>query len=470
MDEPSSALLIPGNRFETLECLAAQSAIDEGALDGGEGRRGALDVLAQHILGMACAGPFSADELYLEATSAAPYADLSREEFDETLECTATGGYALKRFERFRRIVKGVDGLYRIRGVAAAQQYRMNVGTIVESPAFNIRLLSAKGPRRPGPKLGTMEEWFIEGLVPGDTFLFAGEVLRFEGVEGPDAYVTRAPGKAPRIPSWNGGKFPLTTYLASRVRNMISDREAWRAMPAPIREWLELQAETSVIPSPDELLVETFPYKNRWFLVAYPFDGRLAHQTLGMLLTRRLERLGLQPLGFTPTEYSLSVWGRRDFSGIGFDKLLDEDMLGDDLESWLQESVLMKRSFRDCAVIAGLVERRYPQQQKSGRQVTFSADLIYDVLREHEPNHLLLKAAWADAAGGYLDLKRLSALLARIKGKIRHAALNRVSPLAVPVMLEINKTMINGEAQEEMLKEASEAVIAEGMRRGSPHH
>ena len=378
----------------------------------------------------------------------------------------ATGGYALKSYDRFRRVVKTPEGLYRVRNALVSQQYRMNVGAIVEAASFNVRMVSGKGPLRPGRKLGTVEEWFVEGLAPGDTFLFAGEVWRFEGVSGVDAFVTRAPGEDPQIPSWNGGKFPLTTYLADRVRHMIHDREKWSALPEALRDWLEIQREVSLIPKPDELLVETFPHTNRHFLVCYPFDGRLAHQTLGMLLTRRLERLGLQPLGFTPTEYSLSVWGRRDLSGVDLDDLFAEDMLGDDLESWLQESVLMKRTFANCAVIAGLIERRYPGMEKTSRQVSFSADLIYDVLREHEPNHVLLQAAWSDAAGGFLDLKRLSGLLARVKGRITHAGLDRVSPLAVPVMLEINKVGIHGEAQEAMLKEASDALIEEAMRSG----
>ena len=466
MDEPSSALLVPGNRFEVLECLAAKDAIEERALDGEAPRDGALDVLAQHILGMACAAPFSPNDLYKEVISAAPYAGLSREVFDETLDFVATGGYALKTYERFRRIVKTPEGLYRVRNPLVAQSYRMNVGAIVEAPAFNVLMVSGTRPFRSGRKLGTVEEWFVDGLAPGDTFLFAGEVWRFEGVSGTDAFVTRAPGEAPQIPSWNGGKFPLTTYLAGRVRQMIHDEMKWPELPAPLRDWLEIQRDVSLIPKPDELLIETFPYSNRYFLVCYPFDGRLAHQTLGMLLTRRLERLGFQPLGFTPTEYSLSVWGRRDMSTVDFDHLFAEDMLGDDLESWLSESVLMKRTFANCAVIAGLIERRFPGQKKTGRQVSFSADLIYDVMREHEPNHVLLKAAWADAAGGFLDLKRLSGLLARVKGRLAHAKLDHVSPLAVPVMLEINKQSIYGEAEEAMLKEASDAIIREAMRGG----
>ena len=466
MDEPSRALLIPGNRFEVLECLAAQAAISEGTLDGEAPKIGALDVLAQHILGMACAAPFCPDDLYKEVISAAPYADLDRETFGRVLEFVATGGYALKSYDRYRRVVKTPEGLYRIRNAETAQQYRMNVGTIVESPALNIRLMTARGPRRPGRKLGTLEEWFIEGLAPGDTFLFAGEILRFEGVEGQDALVTRAPGEDPKTPMWAGGKFPLSTFLAGRVRRMIATPKDWKRFPDPVRDWLELQREHSVIPKADELLVETFPYVNRHFLVCYPFDGRLAHQTLGMLITRRLERAGRQPLGFVATEYAVSIWARKDMSGVDMGALFDEDMLGDDLENWLAESVLMKRTFRNCAVISGLIERRYPGQEKTGRQVMFSADLIYDVLKEHEPDHILLRAAWEDAADGYLDLKRLSDFLARVRGRVNHAALARVSPLAVPVMLEIGKENVAGEANEAMLVEASDQLIAEAMRRG----
>ncbi len=465
MDEPSLAMLVPGNRFEALECVAAQEAILEGALDGEEPREGALDVLAQHLTGMACSAPFDADDLYAEVSSAAPYRSLTRKAFDQTLEFAASGGYALKSYERFRKIVKTPEGLYRIRNAQVAQAHRLNAGVIIDAPAFTIRLSRGGGTRSGGRKLGTMEEWFIEGLSPGDTFVFAGEVLRFEGVVGTDAFVTRAPGEGPKIPSWNGGKFPLSSFLAGRVRRLIDEEARWSALPGQIRDWLEFQRDVSVIPRADEMLIETFPNGGRHFLVCYPFDGRLAHQTLGMLLTRRLERARMQPLGFVPTEYSLSVWGRKDMSGLDFDALFAEDMLGDDLESWLAESVLMKRTFRDCAVIAGLIERRHPGQTKSGRQVTFSADLIYDVLKEHEPDHLLMKAAWADAARGYLDLARLQSLLARVKGRIRHAPLTRVSPLAVPVMLEINKEMVAGEGQEAMLKEASDALVAEAMRR-----
>jgi ATP-dependent Lhr-like helicase len=461
LDSPSKALLAPSNRFEHLECEAAREAVAQNALDGEPLAIGALDVLAQHIMGRACGEPFAADDLFDEIRCAAPYAELPRAIFDDLLNFVATGGYSLNTYDRFRRLVQGKDGLWRARDAQTAQRHRLNVGTIVEAPMLDV-VVSRRG--RGGHRLGQVEEWFIEQLVPGDTFLFAGQVLRFEAIEEMSARVSRSNDDTPKIPSYQGGKFPLSTYLAARVRDLVNDPTSWAVMPEQVREWLELQRLRSQLPAADGLLVETFPRAGRFYLVCYPFEGRLAHQTLGMLLTRRLERMGMRPMGFVANEYALSVWGLRDLSALDLEVLFAEDMMGDDLDAWLAESDLMKRTFRNCAIIAGLIERRYPGQEKSGRQVTFSTDLIYNVLREHEPNHILLQAAWNDAGTGLLDVHRLGLALERIQGRITHQALDRISPLAVPVMLEIGKEAVYGEGHESILVDASDDLIAEAMR------
>ena len=316
----------------------------------------------------------------------------------------------------------------------------------------------------PGRRLGRIEEYFIEGLTPGDTFIFAGEMLRFLDVRDTDALVTRARGEEnPRIPSYAGGKFPLSTFLAARVRRMLHDPAHQKQLPPQVRDWIKQQKRHSVVPAPDEMLVETFPRALKHHLVAYPFEGRLAHQTLGMLITRRLERVGKNPLGFLASEYAVAVWGLEPMGDLDFAALFDEDMLGDDLESWLGESTLMKRTFRNCAIIAGLIERRAPgAEAKTGRQVTFSADLIYDVLKQYEPGHVLMQAAFADAGEGYLDLRRLGALLKRVKGAILHRDLAHVSPFAAPVMLEMGRVPIQGAAEEAILEDAA-ALIEEAM-------
>ena len=362
--------------------------------------------------------------------------------------------------------------MWRVSNPRVAQQYRLNVGTIIEVPALNVRYVRAgKGMvGRGGPALGKIEEAFLETLVQGDTFMFAGKVLRFEGIRENECFVSNAPGRDAKVPYYGGGKFPLSTYLAEQVRGMLADPKRWKNLPDQVADWLRLQAEKSILPRREDLLIETFPRGERHYMVAYPFEGRLAHQTLGMLLTRRLERAGARPLGFVATDYALAVWALGDM-GAMFEKgvptlssLFDEDMLGDDLEAWLADSWLLKRTFRNCALISGLIEKRHPGQEKSGRQVTVSADLIYDVLRSHEPDHILLQATRADAATGLLDVRRLAEMLSRIRGRIVHKRLDRISPLAVPIMLEVGKEAVNGEANDSLLSEAAE-MIDEAMGR-----
>lgn len=468
LDEPSRAVLVPANRFEVLECRAALEAVRAGAQDSAVIRAGALDVLAQHVLGMACAGPFDADELYAEVTSAEPYAELPRKDFDDVVAFNATGGYALRAYERFARIRQMKDGRWRVAHPEVAQQYRLNVGTIVESTMLKVRLTSAKA-RFGGRVLGEVEEYFAEQLSPGDTFVFAGEVLQFLSIVENEVRVARTHATEPKVPSYAGGKFPLSTFLAARVRALLAEPARWASLPGQVHEWLELQKLRSRLPGYEDLLVESFPRGGRHHLVAYPFEGRLAHQTLGMLLTRRLDRAGLHPLGFMANDYALAIYGISDMSlaiaqgRLDLDALFDADMLGDDLEEWLAESSLMKRTFRQCAVIAGLIERRFPGKEKNSRQVTMSTDLVYDVLRRHEPDHVLLRAARADAATGLLDIRRLSDMLVRIRGRIDHVALPRVSPLAVPVMLEIGREMVAGAAADALLAEAEDELIREAM-------
>ena len=477
LDEPSRAVLVPANRFEVLECAVAIDAVAEGAQDTPPARVGALDVLAQHVLGCACGSPFDADALYAEVKTAAPYAEISRADFDAVLAFVATGGYALKSYERFAKIRQGKDTRWRVSNPRIAQQYRLNVGTIVEETMLKVRLVRSRRDvgghtgaiARGGRLLGEIEEYFIEGLVPGDTFVFAGEILRYGALVEDEVYVSRTAADDPKVPAYAGGKFPLSTYLAERVRRLLSEPASWSPLPDQVREWLAVQQVRSRVPERGELLVETFPRADKHYLLCYPFEGRLAHQTLGMLLTRRLERLQLRPLGFVANEYALAVWGLGDLARaiatgqLSLAALFDQDMLGDDLEAWLAESALMKRTFRQCAIIAGLIERRSPGKEKSQRQMTISTDLIYDVLRRHEPEHVLLRATRADAASGLLDIRRLGTMLSRIRGRIVHKALDHVSPLAVPVMLEIGREPVYGEAADALLAEAERDLAKEAM-------
>ncbi len=453
MDEPSRAILVPANRFEVLECEAAILGVAARELDGDPPRPGGLDVLAQHVLGVACSAPFFPDDLYAEVRRASPYAELTRKDFDDVLRFVEDGGYALSAYERYRKLFRDSEGKIHVRSERIARQHRMNIGTIVEEPLLKVRYAGRGG------MLGEVEEYFVNMLTPGDTFMFAGKLLRFIRLRETVCEVADGGTGEPKVPAYAGGRMPMTTNLADRVRGMLQDPSTWGAFPDAVQEWLRLQKSRSRLPGRNDLLVETFPRGDRWYMVAYCFEGRNAHQTLGMLLTRRLERAGFQPLGFVATDYVLATWSAREPHDVA--RLFDQDMLGDDLEAWMAESSMLRRTFRNIAVIAGLIERHHPGAEKIRKQVTVNSDLIYQVLRRHQPDHILIRATRADAAGGLTDVGRISEMLARVKGRIRHMVLSSVSPLAVPVLLEIGRESVrSGDSDDDLLAEA-ETLVAE---------
>jgi ATP-dependent Lhr-like helicase len=479
LDESSQALFVPTNRFEVLECVAAKQAIEEGIQDGDLPRPGGLDVLAQHVVGRGCAEPFDMDTLYEEITAAAPYAHLDRQTVERVVDFAATGGYALRRYEQYHKLERLADGRYTIASRKAAQQYRLNVGTIVEAPMIKLRSIRRGGKARgtgaapqvthvagkpvgrAGFHIGEVEEWFIEQLRPGDTFLFAGQVWRFEGMAENEAYASKTEEKEPMVPSYMGGKFPLSTFLASRVRALLADPEQWRFLPGQVSWWLDLQRAKSSIPKAEQMLVETFPRGSRHYLACYPFEGRLAHQTLGMLLTQRLEKMRMRPMGFMANDYALTVWALGDMSRLDMHLLFSDEGVGDGLDAWMADSNLLKRTFRTCATIAGLIDRRHPGHEKTGRQMMVNSDLIYEVLERHEPDHILLQATREDVSAGLLDLARMRQLLERIRpaGRILHRTLAQISPLAVPLMMEIGRESIGGEANEDLLAEVADEFM-----------
>lgn len=458
LDTPSRAILVPGNRFEFLEAMAAKDAVDEGRRDGESFRPGGLDVLAQHVMACACAAPFAEEALLREVRSCSSYAWLGETEWRRVLHFVATGGYALEAYDRFRRIVRGAEGTWRLAHPEQASRHRLNAGIIVDAEMLDVRF-------RNGRSLGRVEEYFAAGLSPGDTFTFAGMALEVEQLRDMEVIV-RAARKAAAIPSYMGQRMPLTTHLAERVRALLNDRPGWARFPDDVREWLEMQDWRSELPGPGRLLVESFPHEKLHYTVYYTFEGWNANQSLGMLITRRMEELGLEPGGFVANDYSLGVWGLRPVENPA--ALLSPDILVHEFVEWVQNSYLLRRAFREVAVIAGLVERQHPGKRKTGRQVTFSTDLIYDVLRKYEPDHVLIEAAWADARARMTDVGRLADVLDRAAGEVLHVTLDRVSPLAVPVMVMIGRESLPQGSMDEALLLEAESLADTAMSAAAP--
>ena len=447
---PSMARIVPANRFEQIECVAALEAVQQGDLDGAPRGPGPLDVLCQHILLTACTAPFEADALYAEVRTAGPYRGLSRADFDACLDFAATGGYALRAYDRWQRLMLR-DGRWQLRDPRAARLLRMNIGTIVENEMVKVRLRG-----RGGVPLGEVEEDFAASLVPGDSFLIGGKVVRMDAMQEMVIEVTPAPSQQPKIAVYSGVKLAMSTQLAHRVLALIGDPARHVVLPPDTQDWLALQAEVSRLPEPGLLLSESFPHAGLWHCAIYGFAGRNALQTLGLLLTREMEEEGLGPLGFLMTDYALLIWSVDPVTAP--DRLLDAVRLRAGLGDWLAENAVMKRTFRNVATVAGLIQRNMPGQRKSGRQATFSSDILYDTLRKYDPGHLLLRITADEAGRGLVDFGRIEEMLERSPRR-EHRMLARVSPLAAPLLLEISRVPIRGEGRERLARVEAEALM-----------
>ena len=460
---PSKALIVPANRFEVIECTAALDAVRAHALDGDTDHTGPLDVLCQHILIRACAGPFHADDFFAEIRSAGAYAALPRDTFDRCLDFAATGGYALRAYDQWQRLIQRPDGQWQLRDPRRAARIRMNIGTIVDADKMQVRFQKSRG----GAPLGEVEEYFAAMLRKGDTFLIGGQIVRYEGMREMVVEVSRTPTQKPKIATFMGTKFATSTQLSDRILQMFR-QDDWPDLPQHTRDWLALQRRLSRLPERDRLLVESFPHDGREHVVAYGFAGRNAQQTLGLLITKRMEEMGLNPMGFVATDYATLIWGL-DAPGDPT-MLFSRDNLVETMAAWLADNAVMKRTFKASAIIAGLIERNQPGgARKSGRQATFSTDILYDTLRKYDPDHIMLAITRAEAMRGLVDFCRIEVMLARIGDRIDHVRLPRVSPLAAPLFLEPGRVPIAGMADQRLLEaEAARLMATAGLDAVTP--
>ena len=447
---PSKALLVPANRFEVVECVAALEAVKDHDLDGDPKPPGPRDVLCQHILIRACAGPFDPDALFEEVVSVGAYSNLSRTAFDDCLDFCATGGYALRAYDKWKRLLQTPDGNWQLRDRRAAQRIRMNVGTIQDTDTLKVRL---RGNFKP---LGEVEEAFAATLTQGDTFLIGGQIVRYEGLRELTVEVSRRADKTPKIATFMGTKFANSTQLSQRILRMFQ-QQYWPQLPSHTAEWLALQREVSKLPEADRILVESFDYDNREYTCIYGFAGRNAMQTLGMLLTQRMEELNQNPMGFVATDYATLIWGLDAIDDPT--PLFRAPDLRDGFETWLGGNAVMKKTFRGCATIAGLIERNLPQARKSGRQATFSSDILYDTLSKYDPDHLMLQITREEAMQGLVDFGRIEEMLARTEGQVDHVKPGRITPLAAPLFLEVGRVPIKGAAQNRIMEETAAAMM-----------
>ncbi len=436
-------LCVPTHALELIEIAAARRAIELREIEERHGWHVPLDCLVQHLVTCGTGGGFRADELFDEVRTTASFASLSREEFDWCLDLAVRGGRTLTRYAQFHRLQCDEDGVYRVPNKKAASVHRLNIGSISADATISVALVG-------GRRLGSIEESFIARLNEGDAFLFAGDIVEFVRLRDMTAWVRRTT-RADVTPRWNGSRFPLSTALSASVRRSLDEarrgnfegREMSLARPI-----LETQMHLSALPALGEILVEFGSADGGQQIFLFPFEGRLVHEGLAVLLALRFGRRSPGTLAVNFNDYGLALHSDDPFP---FREHLDPALFtSEGLAADLLEAVnlgeLSRRQFREIARIAGLVFQRYPGAERSGRQVQAGASLIYDVLREFDAENLLLRQSEREVLDRQFEEGRLSRALARLaSGPLVVRETTRPTPLALPLIVDRLGTTLSTE-------------------------
>lgn len=431
----SRLTIVPTNTLEILDGAAARHAIRLGHVEKRESPAKPLDVLVQHLVTVALGGGFEPAALYEEVRSAWAYRELTRAEFDWAVAFCERGGESLTAYPEYHRIVRGDDGLYRVRDAGIARRHRLGVGTIVSDAAMQVKYMS-------GVTLGTIEEGFIARLRPGDCFFFAGKLLEFIRVREMAAYVKKAARNKGTVPTWQGSKMAFTTEMSDALLEMMqraSQGDFFEPELQAARPMLETQARLSRIPTPQTLLVEAFQSREGQHLYVYPFAGRNVHLGLASLLAWRLAQLHPNTFSLSINDYGFELVSAEPFEvePVTSGSLFGTDTLLQDVLASLNSSELAQRRFREIARVAGLVSTGYPGQPKSTRQLQASSALFFEVFRKYDKGNLLLSQAEQEVLGQELEISRLAATLrAMQRRKLVFAPLRHPSPMSLPLMVE----------------------------------
>ncbi len=452
-DAVSRIWFLPTHALELVEASALRQAAEEGSIEARQPLFRCFDVLAQYLVTLAVSDGFSPATLYDEVRSTWCFQDITPEEWDWLLTFITTGGKSLTAYEEFRKAVLDADGMIRVHDRRIALRQKLSIGTIVGSESYAVKLIG-------GGRIGTVEEWFINQLKPGDVFWFAGRSLEFVRVQGLVAQVRKSREQKGKIPSWQGGRMPLTSYMAKVLRAQLTDPGSNVEMAA-VQPILERQRETSIVPTEDELLIERFESREGHHVVIYPFEGRLVHEAMGSLLAFRMSLLKPITFSIAMNDYGFELLSDQP---IPIEEALDNDLFSpQDLLSDLQRSLnateMAKRKFRDIASIAGLVFKGMPGRPLKERHMRANSGLFFDVFREHEPDHLLLRQAYDEAFDVQMELPRMREALERIqRQRIVLKDPGRFTPFAFPILVDRLREKLTSEQLEDRIRKMTERL------------
>ncbi len=448
--EISKIYFLPTHSLELVEAAAIKQAIKEEVIESKQPMLLCYDVLIQYLCTLAIGEGFIPADIYKEIKTTYCYSEITEEEWHQALHHITNGGIALQQYDEYKK-VEVIDGVYKIKNRRIAMRHRLHIGTIVSDPMLKVRLLSGKF-------LGIIEEWFISRLEPGDVFTLAGRNLELVMMKDMDVVVRPSNAKKSIVPSWQGGRVPLSTNLGTMLRKTFDHALSKKAKEIELTALLplfELQEKLSHIPKANELLIEHIETKDGFHLFVYPFEGRLVHEALAALLAYRISRI-------TPITFSIAM------NDYGFELLSDQpipvddtnvyDLFStDDLLNDIQRSVnsveMAKRKFRDVAVIGGLIFQGYPGEHKKARHTQASASLIFQVLAEYEPNSILLRQAYQEVFDQQMQEQRLRDFLSRMeKTKVVITVPERLTPCCFPIKVDSMRENLSSEKLEDRVR------------------
>jgi ATP-dependent Lhr-like helicase len=442
---------VPTHSLELLECAALRKAVDEKANEDRMPYLRSLDVLIQYMVTLAVSDGFRSGELLAEVRGTTSFASVSDEEWNWCLDFIVRGGESLESYDDFHKVVVE-DGVYKVISRKVSMRHKFNIGTIVSSTMVKVKL-------QKGKFLGQVEEYFISKLIPGDAFWFAGrclELVRFKGVE---ATVRLSKQKKGQVPSYMGGRMPLSAELGYFLREKLEESATRDSFEDPelalVQPIISLQKERSAVPTRDQFLIEYLEDKEGHHLFVYPFEGRLVHEGLASLLSYRLGHFGKQTFSIAMNDYGFELYSDQP---IPIEDGLDSDIfslehLREDLVSSLNESEMMQRRFRDIAQISGLVFTGYPGKNITTKQLINSTKLMYEVFRDYDPDNLLLRQAYEEVHEFQLEEARMRAALERIANQetvFNH--IDKPTPLAFPILVDRLRETMGNESLAERIK------------------
>ena len=446
----STIYFVPTHSLELIEAAALRTAIKEELLEARPPIIRAFDVLVQYLVTLAVSEGFREEEIYREVTSTFCFKSVTREEWAEILAFITTGGQSLYAYEEYKKVVVE-NGLYKVENRGIAMRHRLSMGTIVSDPAMTVKFMK-------GGRLGTIEEYFISMLKPGDVFWFSGRNLEFVMIKDMEVLVRRTKKTKGKVPAWLGGRLPLSNQLSEMIRRKLTEAVAGESVDpeiAKIQPLLDFQGARSYLPREGECLIEVFRSRDGYHCCVYPFEGRFVHEALASLLAYRISLL--LPISFS---IALNDYGFELLSDqpIPIQQALDNDCfttqdLEDDLLASVNATEMAKRRFRDIAAIAGLVFQGFPGKNISGKHLQSSSALFFEVFREHEPNNLLLRQAYEEVFQFQLEEQRLRAALDRINdSKIIVTHPEKPTPMSFPIIVDRLRTRLTSEKLADRIK------------------